>query len=181
MSRLKSHGLFPDIPVVNGEATDPEIQVDGQDHLLFCSNNLLGMSGHKDVKAAAPPSLRHRVLLSFEAEADGVAADTVVRSVVAAVRQNNRIVEEVGRAYGATVVDLFSGIAEPADFADALHVNAAGQEKKASLIQEGIEDVLNRVRGEKGSPRRPTHGAAAEEVEVDVEDGLARLPLAVAD
>jgi len=39
----------------------------------------------KDIKSAAYPALRHRVLLSFEAEADGVSPDAVVRAVLDAV------------------------------------------------------------------------------------------------
>ena len=39
----------------------------------------------RDIQAAAPPALRHRVLLSFEAEADGVSQDDVVRDVIRAV------------------------------------------------------------------------------------------------
>jgi MoxR-like ATPase len=38
----------------------------------------------RDVQAVALPALRHRVLLSFEAEADGVSPDDVVREVVRA-------------------------------------------------------------------------------------------------
>jgi MoxR-like ATPase len=40
---------------------------------------------YRDIQAAAPPALRHRILLSFEAEADGVSSDHVVREVIAAV------------------------------------------------------------------------------------------------
>jgi len=39
----------------------------------------------RDIQAAAPPALRHRVLLSFEAEADGVSPDDIVRDVIRAV------------------------------------------------------------------------------------------------
>ena len=39
----------------------------------------------KDIKSAAYPALRHRMLLSFEAEADGTSADSVVRAVLDAV------------------------------------------------------------------------------------------------
>jgi MoxR-like ATPase len=38
-----------------------------------------------DVKRAAPDVLRHRVLLTYEAEADGVAPEAVVEAVLAAV------------------------------------------------------------------------------------------------
>ena len=39
----------------------------------------------EDVKAVAPAALRHRVLLNFEAQADGVRADEIVTAVVEAV------------------------------------------------------------------------------------------------
>ncbi len=38
----------------------------------------------RDIQAAALPALRHRVLLSFEAEADGVTPDELVREVIRA-------------------------------------------------------------------------------------------------
>ena len=36
----------------------------------------------EDIKAVALPVLRHRILLNFQAEADGIDADTVVRRLV---------------------------------------------------------------------------------------------------
>ena len=39
----------------------------------------------KDITSAALPALRHRVLLSFEAEADGVSPDRVVKAVLGSV------------------------------------------------------------------------------------------------
>ena len=41
---------------------------------------------HDDIRAVALPVLRHRVLLTFQAEADGVDADTIVRRLLDAVR-----------------------------------------------------------------------------------------------
>jgi len=38
-----------------------------------------------DIRTVALPALRHRVLLNFEAEADGVAADEIISDVVANV------------------------------------------------------------------------------------------------
>jgi MoxR-like ATPase len=40
-----------------------------------------------DLKQAALPALRHRVLLNFEAQAEGISADDVVRGVVEATRE----------------------------------------------------------------------------------------------
>lgn len=57
VSRAKKQGLYPDIPVVESAATEPVVRIDGKEHLLFCSNNLLGMSFHDEVKAAAAAAL----------------------------------------------------------------------------------------------------------------------------
>ena len=38
-----------------------------------------------DVKSAAPDVLRHRILVTYEAEADGITPDRVVESVLASV------------------------------------------------------------------------------------------------
>jgi MoxR-like ATPase len=35
-----------------------------------------------DIRAAVPSALRHRVLLNFEAEADGVSADAVIANIL---------------------------------------------------------------------------------------------------
>jgi len=36
-----------------------------------------------DVQAVAPPALRHRVILNFEGEAEGISTDSVVRAIIA--------------------------------------------------------------------------------------------------
>jgi MoxR-like ATPase len=38
---------------------------------------------YADVQAVAPPALRHRVILNFEGEAEGISTDSVVRAVIA--------------------------------------------------------------------------------------------------
>jgi MoxR-like ATPase len=43
-----------------------------------------------DLKRAAKPVLRHRVLLNFEADADGVTADKVIEAVLAHVESHDR-------------------------------------------------------------------------------------------
>jgi MoxR-like ATPase len=48
----------------------------------------------KDIAALALPALRHRVLLTYEAEADGVPADAVVRAVLAAVPARDTLLAE---------------------------------------------------------------------------------------
>lgn len=42
--------------------------------------------GFEDVDAVALPTLRHRIILGFQAEAEGISTDTLVREVLAAVR-----------------------------------------------------------------------------------------------
>jgi MoxR-like ATPase len=38
--------------------------------------------GPEDIQAVAPDVLRHRLVLSFEAEADGVDAETIVKGIL---------------------------------------------------------------------------------------------------
>lgn len=54
---VQNSGLYPNNPTVNSATTEPVIWVDGRDNLLFCSNNLLGLSNHPEVKAAAAKAL----------------------------------------------------------------------------------------------------------------------------
>jgi MoxR-like ATPase len=35
-----------------------------------------------DVRAAAPPALRHRILLGFEGEAEGIAPDAIIAEIL---------------------------------------------------------------------------------------------------
>jgi MoxR-like ATPase len=58
--------------------------------LYRCSRILALFSGREfvspdDVKAAAYPALRHRIVLSYEAEADGLDADTVISRILSHV------------------------------------------------------------------------------------------------
>jgi MoxR-like ATPase len=43
-----------------------------------------------DIKKAAKPALRHRILLNFEAEADGMSPDAIIDQVVSAVEAGDR-------------------------------------------------------------------------------------------
>jgi len=38
---------------------------------------------YSDVQAIAPPALRHRIILNFEGEAEGISTDAVVRAIIA--------------------------------------------------------------------------------------------------
>lgn len=44
----------------------------------------------EDIERAALPALRHRILLNFEAEADGIAPDRILRDVVAEVKTQKK-------------------------------------------------------------------------------------------
>jgi MoxR-like ATPase len=41
---------------------------------------------HEDIRAVALPVLRHRILLNFQAEADGIEADRIVSDLLEHVR-----------------------------------------------------------------------------------------------
>ena len=58
MEIVRHSGLYPDNPTVNSPTTETIIWVDGREHLLFCSNNLLGLSNHPEVKKAAETALK---------------------------------------------------------------------------------------------------------------------------
>lgn len=57
IAKVRAAHLYPDNPVINSATTEPVVWTDGRDHLLFCSNNLLGLSNHPEVKAAAAATL----------------------------------------------------------------------------------------------------------------------------
>jgi MoxR-like ATPase len=40
-----------------------------------------------DLKAAALPTLRHRVVLNFEAQAEGISSDEVVKGVLESIKE----------------------------------------------------------------------------------------------
>ncbi|MHB8620665.1 MAG: AAA family ATPase, partial [Chloroflexota bacterium] len=44
----------------------------------------------EDVRFVALPALRHRVMLNFEAEAEGVTTDSIIRDVLQIVPDNMR-------------------------------------------------------------------------------------------
>jgi MoxR-like ATPase len=43
----------------------------------------------EDVRRVAPPALRHRLILNFEAEAKSISADTVIRSILRSVPEES--------------------------------------------------------------------------------------------
>jgi MoxR-like ATPase len=60
-------------------------------HFLWASRAHAYLAGRafvlpEDVRAVCPDVLRHRIVLSYEAEADGVAPDAVVTQIMGAVQ-----------------------------------------------------------------------------------------------
>jgi 8-amino-7-oxononanoate synthase len=53
LAKLRALGLYPNIPVLDDAGTEPVVHLDGEEFLLFSSNNILGMSSHPEVKEAA--------------------------------------------------------------------------------------------------------------------------------
>jgi MoxR-like ATPase len=46
---------------------------------------------HEDIRLVSPPALRHRLILSFEADASGVSADQVIRDVLARIPEEAKV------------------------------------------------------------------------------------------
>jgi len=42
---------------------------------------------HEDILAVAPPVLRHRMILNFEAQADGLTSDSIIDELIAESRR----------------------------------------------------------------------------------------------
>jgi len=42
----------------------------------------------EDVRAVAPAALRHRLILNYEAEAEGIAADAIITAILEAVPES---------------------------------------------------------------------------------------------
>jgi len=59
VAQVRATGLYPEIPVVASAATEPVVRVEGGEYLLFSSNNVLGLSSHPEVKAAASAAVAH--------------------------------------------------------------------------------------------------------------------------
>jgi MoxR-like ATPase len=51
-----------------------------------------------DLRAVAAPALRHRLILNFEAEAEGVLSDAIIADLVAQVPEHSREVQELLRS-----------------------------------------------------------------------------------
>jgi 8-amino-7-oxononanoate synthase len=90
LAKLKAVGLYPDIPVLDGAATEPVVRLDGENFLLFSSNNILGMSSHPEVKEAARAAVDKYGLGSGGSRL--MAANTDVH-----VQLEERIAEYLGR------------------------------------------------------------------------------------
>ena len=58
-----------------------------QEERAFALLEPLAARGAPDVRAAAHPALRHRLILSFEGQAEGIAPDQIVDKALEAVRE----------------------------------------------------------------------------------------------
>ena len=47
---INKEDLYPDMHVIEGASTDPEITIDGRKVLIFCSNNYLGLATDPRIK-----------------------------------------------------------------------------------------------------------------------------------
>ncbi len=50
---LKEHGLFPESIAIDGPTTEPEVSVNGQRIVQFCTGNYLGLGTHESAKKVA--------------------------------------------------------------------------------------------------------------------------------
>ena len=53
VKKVRKYGLYPDIPVIEGPSTDPEVVIGGKKHIIFCSNNYLGIANSEILRNAA--------------------------------------------------------------------------------------------------------------------------------
>lgn len=74
MKRCIRHGASPRAAQAILAAARVRALLDGRYHVA-----------REDVRAVARPALRHRMILSFEGEADGVRTDDVIADVLASV------------------------------------------------------------------------------------------------
>jgi MoxR-like ATPase len=59
---------------------------------------------HEDIRAVAPPVLRHRIKTNFAADAEGITSDEIVRRLIATVRSKQEHENERERGQLASVL-----------------------------------------------------------------------------
>ena len=52
LKKIKEKGYYPEIKVVNGISSEPIINIEGKEVLLFCSANYLGFANDPEIKKA---------------------------------------------------------------------------------------------------------------------------------
>ncbi|HEY1074126.1 MAG TPA: pyridoxal phosphate-dependent aminotransferase family protein, partial [Patescibacteria group bacterium] len=57
VDQFSQMGLYPDFHTIEGGVNEPVCKVNGEDYLMFCSNNYLGMTQHPAVKEAAKQAI----------------------------------------------------------------------------------------------------------------------------
>ena len=75
LARFVQYGASPRATIALAAGARAAALADGRDYAT-----------PDDVKLIAPDVLRHRVLLTYEAEAEGLDSDAVVREILASVR-----------------------------------------------------------------------------------------------
>ena len=68
-----------------------------------------------------------------------------MQSVVLALKQNNQIIQEVGKKYQVVVVDLYAQMQNPELFSDALNATPEGMSMKAQLIVDQIRPFVSQL------------------------------------
>ncbi|MDD8044906.1 MAG: AAA family ATPase, partial [Verrucomicrobiota bacterium] len=55
----------------------------------------------EDIRAVAMPALRHRLILNFEAQAEGVSSDEVLREILEAVPRDTQVAADKAKVQAA--------------------------------------------------------------------------------
>ena len=90
---IATHPVGKDVPAITRQYVRYGASPRGMQGLILAGKILALLDGRynvafADLKAAALPVLRHRVVLNFEAQAEGITPDEVVKAVLEAVKEN---------------------------------------------------------------------------------------------
>ncbi|TRZ77361.1 pyridoxal phosphate-dependent aminotransferase family protein [bacterium] len=55
---LNNRHLYPDINVITGASSSPEIEIKGKKYLTFCSNNYLGLANNKTINNVVKKAIK---------------------------------------------------------------------------------------------------------------------------
>ena len=90
---IATHPVGKDVPAITRQYVRYGASPRGMQGLILAGKILALLDGRynvafADLKAAALPVLRHRVVLNFEAQAEGITPDEVVKAVLEAVKES---------------------------------------------------------------------------------------------